>query len=276
MDSKPGAVISRKELIKLVFLIGLTVICSSILYDYLRRAAKTPPSPNLAQDNEIRPTSRLTVPPFTPDPTVLQQAEDDAYLKTAPFYYLVHRMLAMPQAQVDKEVDPLLTWDALKDISRRHSYRGQVMRVRGSLLRLRRFSLEGKEAQARGLTGCEVWEGFIYNVRNYLFAFVVTELPPEVRKGDHIEVTGAFLKIWEYTNAGGEISHTPVVVGKSFRSLPRPESPGARQLTWPFLLLMATIAMIVLATLWRERRKHKALSQLVSRIRRQRVKNPAK
>jgi hypothetical protein len=273
MEQKTSLLISHRELMKLVLLIGLAIVVGSLLYDYLHRAAKVPALPNLAAAEDIRPLSRMTPQPFIPDATALSAIADDPYLKTAPFYYLVHRMMSSSHEQIGKEVNPALTWDALKQVERRAAWRGQTMRVRGSLLRLRRQTMEGKDAEARGLNGGDIWEAAIYNVRGYIIMCMIAELPPVIHKDDEIEAVGAFLKVWEYPNAAGETSRAPVVIAKTLHVVTRRPANAPQYLIWPLLVVMTAIFLAILLTFWRDRHQQKALWQLIWKERRRCVKN---
>ena len=103
-----------KDKRKFWILILLAVITGSWVYylhDWISLEGPSESPKHSLDDAEGRIMSAQPSPhPFHVEPEILETVEDDKFLKTKAYYYLVHRALDMSQAEIEKKIDPQLNW----------------------------------------------------------------------------------------------------------------------------------------------------------------------
>ena len=188
-------------------------------------------------DPQVRPV------PFVEDASILAQTQDDQYLQTKGFFYLFHKIYSSTPKELSS-FDPKFQWLSLVNIEDRPQLRGKRMRIRGTLVDLKKKNFQGELAQERGLEGAPYWQGAIYDGEN-IYIFAVTDFPQEYQKKDTVELIGTFFKIWVYETRKGTKTHEPFFIGKKLQFLEEKEPKGTEILDYLFALFLGIILILV-------------------------------
>jgi hypothetical protein len=139
-------------------------------------------------------------------------------------------------------------------MTRSDDYRGKLLTFGGTLRQIQPLTPAGGED-----FGGNVYEGWMFTPTsdNHPYRVLVTELPPDLSTGTQLEVpvefTGYFIRRYGYLAQGGETS-APMLIGKTFRLLPRPAPPDPRigeDLSWFVLGFLLAVGLVFGLLLWR-------------------------
>ncbi|NUM33749.1 MAG: hypothetical protein HUU50_04365 [Candidatus Brocadiae bacterium] len=196
---------------------------------------------------EIKPDLKEKQPTpiqFVEDDSILAQTQDDQYLHTKGFFYLFHKIYASTEKEVSVH-DPKFQWMNLVNIEDRPKFRGKPMRIRGTLVDLKKKKFQGDLAQERGLDDVSYWQGAIYD-GEHIYLFAIADFPQEYPQKDTVELVGMFYKIWVYETRVGMKKHEPFFIGKKLRFLEEKEPKGTESLNYLFIFFLGILLILVL------------------------------
>jgi len=201
--------------------------------------------------------------PFGPE--VLEKVDHSSRaLEWEPYFYLANYVMKRSAADLRREALPDVRWrDVYNDPDK---YEGKVLRVTGSLARLRVAPLP--DSNPCNLK--EVYQGQIIDKYFRFWTFILTEKPPKaIRKDDTVRVYGTFFKIWEYeTNMPNARKLTAVIVGKNFVQVEIDKTPAMGKTIAALTLL--TVVILLFAVRWDRAKDREIKGRRLGKLRGQR------
>ncbi len=256
----------QKERKQIVILLLLALLCLggmlylSPFYKQNRMEVKKQEQRKTLVLEELKPPSGLPkIPsiPFLEDNSILEKTQDDPYLETHGFFYLLHKVYFSTPKELES-FDPKFHWLSLVNIEGRSSLRGKRMKIRGTLVDIKRKAFQGEIATSRGMESLPYWQGAIYD-GDHLFLFAITDFPEKCQQGDTVELIGAFLKIWIYESRKGVNSHAPFFIGKQLRFIVEKEPQGTESMNYVLAIFLSIILALLAFNIYNERKFQKSV-----------------
>lgn len=174
---------------------------------------------------------------------LLSTVVDQEPLEKKPYFYMLAKVNAMTDAQIDAAVDPTITYDTFADNPA--SARGRIVKLQGHLKRL-------KETRITDVIGSgfeSVWEGNLIDNDLRVISFVLTQPPPKgvFEPGRDIAIVkGVFLKNIVYRDRGGGFTASPLIIAKKLvKVVPPPASPSLWSKYRDFIIFVVILAGVV-------------------------------
>lgn len=189
------------------------------------------------------------------DDTVFREADSDAW------FALWQSLRQRDPAALDREAGPTVGFTEL--FGQPRSFRGRLVRLRGTLRRLQRV---GAAPNAAGIEG--YWQGWLDPEGGPASPIVIyfLALPETIRPGtrlvEPVEVVGYFFKRWAY-QATDTIRTAPLVLSLEPTALAAPARPQEPNITGILLWTGGILAMIGFLVMLRGR-SHRARTPLSS------------
>jgi len=169
------------------------------------------PAPVLTQP--ARPSTQAVGLPLGIDRAILNDVQDLQEVETGPYFAALKAVSALPTAAFEQ---PGLPEGALADLLEKSArFRGQLVKIRGSLRRLERWPLGANEA--------DIDHVFVAQVRDalsvkHIYALVLVEDPKaEIVVGRDVSFTGIFFKVAVGRDATRTLRQSPLLIGRSLR-----------------------------------------------------------
>jgi len=267
----------RAETIKLGFFVLAAVFLLGYLAVTLGRKQSSPS--DLRVGTSERGPVKTDVLPFEGPVVEFTEGEDEfpfgpealdkidhssRSLEWEPYFYLANYVMTRSAEALKQEALPELRWrDVYNDPDK---YEGKVLRVTGSLARLRVAPLpEDNPCNLK-----EVYQGQIIDKYFRFWTFILTEKPPKaIRKDDTVRVYGSFFKIWEYeTNMPNARKLTAVIVGKNFVQVEIDKTPAMGKTI--AALTLVTVLVLFFAVRWDRARDREIKGKREGRLRERR------
>jgi hypothetical protein len=268
--------ISHRELARIIIMIILTIVCIGLLWT-LGSITEDKDKSNVTKKIPLKVQYAKTklnrdLPPFTSeDESILKDIEDDTYLTTDHFYYLYHKIASMTPDEVKRKLRPDLNWYNLLQPFERDQIRGEIMRVKGTLVQFQKMVMRGEGAEKRGLEFIEYWRGAIFNAQGHLYLFSIDEIPDDLCLEDDVELIGSFYKVWVYDSQTGREAHNPFIVGKILTIIP-PPADNSNFIELPIVIIFLIFFVILVVVMYRDRLKTKEFKKKYNEHRSQRRK----
>jgi hypothetical protein len=149
--------------------------------------------------------------------------DHDRALAAEPYYYLLDLARHNPAEWLETHARRDLTWAHL--LREPDKYRGQLVLLRGRLLRLTRDDCGENDY---GLT--TRYEGWVATEESgkYSYAVIVTEPPTGLALGtpnDSVAVAGYFLGWWRHPDQNEKLTSSPIILGRRLVTLKQPMRP---------------------------------------------------
>jgi hypothetical protein len=168
--------------------------------------------PDPGDDEEETPSAPA---PFKEDPGwdegVIDRTED---LEDRAFVYLLHKAAVTPEEDLARAAE--VTLDSIVALRNAKALRGKTVKIQGTLI-----WLQPKEIPSNASGIRTAYEGQMLDIHSKVTSFYILDLPDTFENKDVIEVRGFFFKAWRYTNRQGGIVECPLVIGKTFRKIPK-------------------------------------------------------
>ncbi len=208
-----------KEKRLVIVLIGLVCGLTCMLYFLHQTQQKHQTKPDLVaipwQHLDVPQHASLMTPkPFEKQPEILANINDDAFLETAEFDYLIHQALAM---QPSSSSATCLVWKDFSSSQKRKQMRGEKIRIQGFIKDLRKKELTGQSAEARGIAGRIYWQAAFLDIENHLHFIAFTQFPKKIGPNDLVEVDAYFFKLWEYQSQTERKTQALVFIGQKLQ-----------------------------------------------------------
>lgn len=130
-----------------------------------------------------------------------------------------------------------------------------------------------RDASSFGLEGFPVWLACVDTDEAGPCLAVLAEMPGNLRRGDGVEFSASFFKLWRYWNQQEERTHACVFVGKTLRPLPQEPPPSSGRAAWYVSGLLAATGCFLFAAVRRDGKERRGL-RLGLRARKARKREP--
>ena len=264
----PRIKFTNKQLRQLLILVSLVIVCYGVMLmlDEIKSKTKQKNSNNKIILENIAPPetdTKINPKPFVEEKTILDKIKDDKYLRTEPFYYLMHKAITISNKQIKNNTNPGLGWNSLVTAQQRNKIRGKIIKIRGTLVGIQKHLLNSKYAKQRGIQGKCYWQGGIYNAQAQLFLFAVTQFPQNIPLESEVALSAMFLKVWVYKSRAGNQTYAPFFIGKKLTYITPDKKAieNIKQFEWVIGIILLMGGIIFFTSMRKGRRTRRRPSQ---------------
>jgi hypothetical protein len=140
---------------------------------------------------------RVDAPQLLDDPSVLKDVKDGSFsLEAKPYYYLLHRVESLSQAELKKRADPEITEETIERATAQ--CRGRFVAIEGKLI------LTDQRDEPPNIAHIDRTYRCIIRTRNNRWFWIYTlEDPRRFARRDVVKGYGLFFKSYRFTSAAG-------------------------------------------------------------------------
>jgi hypothetical protein len=252
ITQSPRPSTARGRWLQILVLIGMAAATGSVFCAAGRSAADPPPQDELQIDRTLPMFLHIEdEQPILSSRENADEAKAYGYLLT-----LADHASAEAFARLSRtDVHHYHLW-----AGDRQKYRGEIVRVDGTLRRVWRLDVPGP---ARNAGVRNLYEAWIFDSRDKYnpWCLVFTELPPEIPLdgpyGQHVAFDGYFFKLYRYKDQKDESRLAPLLIGHTLVLVQAGAEPGHFITTQVLLCFLAVLSITVAAIIilaWRFRR----------------------
>ncbi len=238
--------INKKELLQLSVLIILLLIGTMFFFSFGWKSAPLHPEDMPSDWETLRSTPLTNLPKFEESHEVLSKIKDDEYLEVEGFFYFLRQICSIKEKELAAKHNPSFTWENLKKLKDRSQYRGQVTKIRGCVVDLKRKELFGKLAEENGIKGMSYWQCAIFDENSHLYIVILDKFPEDIRPYQMVNFYGIFYKVWYYKSQANHQANSPVLLGKTFNKIKLASPTEIYKISWTTVIFFAILAVIIM------------------------------